>query len=434
MCGVPARFLTASAAPFASLGTRNFRIYFACQLISQTGTWMQNVALAWLVLQLTNSGLMLGVVGALQFLPLMLGGMWGGLLADRADKRLLLVATQTGMALIAAALAALTLTGAVRLWSVLALAFLLGCVTLVDNPTRLAFVVELVAQRQVANAVGLDSAMLHAARAVGPAIAGIVIPLFGPGWCFLANACSYLVVIGGLALLRAADLRRRHPQSRSRGQLRAGLRYVWDSAELRATSILVAVAGTLAFNFAVVLPLLAKRSFHGDAEVFGLMTAMTGVGALAGALMAAASRRPRRLLVAAGLSLGLSMLAAAVIPLLAAELAMLVVVGASAIAFIASAKTVLQLRSSDEMQGRVMAVFSIVFVGSTPVGGPLVGWISQQWGARVGFVVGGLAVAAATLGWRRSVAALGPDRHAEPSQALANLEPGPSAGTASPEV
>lgn len=395
---------------------------------------MQNVALAWLVLQLTNSGVMLGVVAALQFLPLLLGGMWGGLLADRVDKRFLLMTTQTAMALIAAVLAVLTLGGAVRLWSVLVLAFLLGCATLVDNPTRLAFVVELVAKDRVPNAVGLDSAMLHAGRAIGPAVAGVVIPLFGTGWCFLANAGSFLVIIAGLALLRPDELRRVRPTARSRGQLRAGVRYVWDSAELRATSILVAVAGTLGFNFAVVLPLLARHSFHGGAEVFGLMTAMTGIGALVGALVAAASPQPRRLLVIAGAAFGVSMVLAAVVPVLAAELLVLVLVGAAAIAFIATAKTVLQLRSSADMQGRVMAVFSIVFIGSTPVGGPLVGWLSQQWGPRVGLAVGGVAVAIATLAWRRSALMAAAAARAQRAQRLENLEPDSSPGASSPRV
>jgi MFS family permease len=388
-----------SAQTFRSLHVRNYRLFVSGQLVSMTGTWAQSVAQAWLVLKLTGSGFAVGFVTALQFVPTLLGGAWGGVIADRVDKRKALVATQAAMAGLAAVLAAVTATGAVRLWMVYVLVFLLGCATVVDTPTRQAFVSEMVGPDDLANAVGLNSAMFNAARVFGPASAGLVIARFGVWPCFAVNAVSFVAVIGALAAMRPSELRRGAPVRREPGQVRAGLRYAWASQELRSTLLLVAVVGTFALNFNVVLPLLARFTFHGGAGAFGLLTSTMGAGSLVGALYTAARGRPTpRLLVVSCLAVGVLMLAAAAAPTLGAELVLLPLVGAATMAFMATANSTLQLGSSPAMRGRVMALYVLVFLGSTPIGGPLVGWVSGRFGPRVGLGLGGVGSILAAAG------------------------------------
>ena len=396
-----------ASATFGSLAIRNYRLFFAGQVISVSGSWMQRVAQAWLVLHLTGSGLALGTVTALQFLPLLLVGAWGGLLADRLEKRRLLLAMQASMGLLALALGLLTLSGSVRLWMVYLLALALGAVTTVDNPARQAFVVELVGREHVTNAVSLNSAVFTSARVVGPAVAGVVINAVGTGWCFVVNALSFLAVLAALALMDGSQLHREPPVARGGGQVREGLRYVWSTAELRVPLLLMAVVGTLALNFSVVLPLLASQTFGGDAGTYGLLFSMLGIGSLGGALFTAGRPEPsRRLLLGALLAFGVLLLAAAAAPDVWTEVAVLVAVGASSIAFQATANSTLQVNSSPELRGRVMALYSVVFLGTTPIGAPLVGWVSESFGPRMGLALGGLAVLAAlaVLGlwlWRR---------------------------------
>ena len=396
---------------FDSLRIRNYRLYFIGQVISVSGSWMQRVAQAWLVLHVSGSGLALGIVTGLQFLPVLLAGPWGGLLADRLDKRRLLVWTQAGMGLLALLLGLLTITGLVQLWMIYALALGLGCLTAVDNPARQAFVAEMVGREHVMNAVSLNSAVFTSARITGPAVAGLLINLVGTGWCFLINAVSFGAVIVALTLMRRQEMRAAPSASRGPGQIRAGLSYVWSRPELRLPLLLMAVVGTLALNFSVVLPLLASQTFHGDAGTFGLLFSTLGVGSLLGALFAAGRREPsRRLLLLAMLGFGVLMLAAAAAPSFWVELVVLVPLGIAAIAFQATGNSTLQVNSDPALRGRVMALYGMVFMGTTPIGAPIVGFISERFGPRAGLALGGVAIllALAALGvwsglaeWRR---------------------------------
>jgi MFS family permease len=387
------------ARTFRSLHIRNYRLFFVGQLISVTGTWMQTVAQSWLVLNLTGSGVDLGVTVALQFLPMLLFGLWGGLLADRSDKRKLLVMTQAAGGALALVLWALVATHTVELWMVYVLAFLLGMVTMVDMPTRQAFVIEMVGPDEVPNAVGLNSAMFNTGRILGPAAAGVTIATLGIAPAFLANGLSYLAVIAGLLAMRTEELFRRAPAERKRGEVRAGLRYVWGNPTLRSTLFLVAVLGMFGFNFIVVLPLLARFTFHGGAGLYSVFTALMSLGSLIGALVAASRTAPtRRMLLGSGVAFGVLMLATAAAPSAWTTAALLVGVGLAVMLFLATANTTLQLNSDPAMRGRVMALYGLLFLGSTPVGGPLLGWISEHWGPRVGLALGGgFSLAAALL-------------------------------------
>lgn len=385
-------------ATFSSLEVRNYRIYFFVQLISITGTWMQSVAQSWLVLKLTDSALALGVTAALQFLPTLLLASFGGLVADRTDKRKLVMVTQACAASLALTLAILTLSGHVQLWMVWTLAFGLGLVNSFDNPARQSFVVEMVGRRQLANAVSLNSAVFTSARVLGPAIAGVLIALVGTGWCFLYNAVSYLPVIAGLFLMRPADLHRSAPLKKARGQVIEGFRYAWSKPELRVPLLLMAVAGTLAYNFNVVMPLMATREFHAGAQVFGELLSVMGIGSLAGALLAASRQTPtQRVLVIAAAGFGALLTGAALMPNLAFELAILLPLGAFMITFQATTNSLLQLSSDPAFRGRVMALYVMLFIGTTPIGGPLIGLVAEHYGARSAMALGGLATLLAAL-------------------------------------
>jgi MFS family permease len=379
-----------TGATFRSLNIRNYRLFFSGQVVSLVGTWMQTVAQDWLVLRLSHSGLAVGITTGLQFLPMLLFGLWGGLVADRLDKRKVLIATQAAAGVLAMVLGVLTATGVVQLWMVFVLAFLLGCVTVVDQPTRQAFVTEMVGPDEVANAVGLNSAIFNSARVVGPAVAGVLIQTVGLAPAFFVNGASFLAVIAGLRAMDPTLLVRLERAPRSKGQLRDGLRYVWGTPELRTTILIVAFVGTFALNFNVILPLMARFTFHGGAGLYGLLSSMMGIGALGGALAAAARGRPTaRLMEGTAILFGVGTLLAAMAPTVPLELAALVPAGAGAIGFVATANSTLQLRSTPIMRGRVMAVYALVFLGSTPIGGPLMGWISQQWSPRVAFGISG---------------------------------------------
>jgi MFS family permease len=376
--------------------SRNYRLYFYGQLVSTSGTWMQTVALGWLVLRITNSGFAVGVVTALQFLPMLLLGTYGGVIADRLEKRRTLIATQAGMAVSSAALAAITLVGSDPLWAIYLLTFVLGVFSAVDMPVRQAFVSEMVGQDDLPNAVALNSAMFSTSRVIGPAIGAILIKLVDVGPVFAVNAVSFAAVIAGLMMMQSDELYRTAPVARAKGQAREGLRYVWETPELRSTIGVMAVVGTLAFNFTVVLPVLAKFTFGGDAGTYGWLSALMGVGSMVGALGVASRLRPTaKLLVGSCMAFGIVMLASAVAPTLLSEDILIVLLGLTSITFMATANTTCQLTSVPEMRGRVMALYGLVFLGSTPIGGPIVGWISQSFGPRYGLAVGGVATVAA---------------------------------------
>jgi MFS family permease len=386
----------ATRRTFRSLRVRNYRLFFFGQLVSLTGTWMQQVGQDWLVLRLTDRALPLGVTLALQFAPMLVLGAWAGAVADRLDKRRLLLATQAAMASLALVLGVLTATGAVRLWMVYVLALLLGCATAFDMPTRQAFVTEMVGPDRVTNAVGLNSAVFNSARVVGPAVAGLLIAAVGIAPAFLLNAVSYLAVIAGLLAMDPDRLHRLPPVDRAAGQVRAGLRYVWGNHVLRSTIALVAVVGALGLNYRVALPLLARFTFGGEASAYGALAAIMAAGAVVGALAAARRGRPSRALLLGSVAVfGLLSFAAAAAPTLLVEAVVLAPLGLASMTFLATANATLQLASSPEMRGRVMALYGLVFLGSTPVGGLLGGWMAGQFGPRSILLLSGVSSLAA---------------------------------------
>ncbi len=384
---------------FRSLRVRNYRLYASGQLVSLTGTWMQRVAQDWLVLQLTNSGTALGIVTALQFGPSLLFGMWGGVLADRGDKRRLLLATQTGLALIALVMGVLDLGGVVRYWHVLLLASALGVVAAVDSPVRQSFVVEMVGKEDLPNAVGINSTIFNTGRILGPAAAGILITAVGTGWAFVANAASSVAVLTALALMRTAELHPSPQLDRVKGQLRDGLRYVRRRADLLLTMILIFVVGTFGLNFQITTALLAKQVFHRDASGYGLLSTSLALGACAGAILA--TRRTRRpttaFLILAAIAFGVCEVLAGVMPGFWATAVLLVPAGFAMLTLTTAANTSVQLGVEPTMRGRVMALYLICFMGGTPLGAPIVGWLAGTLGPRWGMIGGGVVSAAAAV-------------------------------------
>ncbi len=388
---------------FSSLRIRNYRLYFTAQLISVSGTWMQTVAQAWLVLHLSDSGVDLGIVVGLQFLPMLLFGPVGGLVADRVNKRHLLYVTQTAGGVLALVLGCLVVSDAVQLWQVYVLALLLGFVNVFDNPARQTFVMEMVGRDDLPNAVSLNTVVMNASRIVGPAIGGVVIVIFGLGACFFINAVSYVAVLFGLAMMRSSELHRTEPVARAKGQIREGFRYVWRTPSLRNTLLAIALIGIFAYNFTVTLALLAKVTFHGGAGTYSLLTACMGIGAVVGGLFAAHRARPTpRLLQILALVFGGLLAAVALAPTLTVACVFIVFMGAASIGFIATANATLQLTSDPAMRGRVMALYAMAFLGTTPIGAPLVGAIAQWTNPRVALLSGAVAtvVAAGLLMWR----------------------------------
>jgi MFS family permease len=376
---------------FNSLEVPNYRRYFAGQLVSLSGTWMQTVAAIWLILSLTDSGIAVGLTTALQFLPMLLIGAWGGLLADRIPKRRLLIATQALMAIPAIGLFAVTASGVAAPWMVYLAVFAMGSVNAVDNPTRQSFVIEMVGPDRVVNAVSLNSVIVQAARIVGPALAGLLIAGFGVVPCFALNALTFIAMIVALWGMDPRGLHEAPVAAREPGAIRAGLRYVARTPELAVPLALMALVGTLGFNFQVVLPMLAKFSFDGGAGAYAVLVSAMGVGSIAGALVNGHHGRTGPRLIAGGaLAFGVSALLAAAMPSLALEIPMLALLGAAAVTFAATINSTLQLAVAPEMRGRVMALYSVVFLGSTPIGGPLTGWLSEAYDPRIALLLAGI--------------------------------------------
>jgi MFS family permease len=385
---------------FSALQIPNYRRFFIGQSTSLVGTWMQSVAQGWLVFTLTRSATALGFTIAVQTLPVLLLGPYGGVIADRVNKRRLMVALQTAMGAQALVLGVLTITGAVRFWEVCVLAVILGLNNTFENPSRQSFVLEMVGPDQLRNAVSLNSTMVNVARATGPAAAGVLIATVGVGICFLINAASFVAVVFSLTTMDRSALRPSRPVARGRGQLREGFRYVAQHSHLGIPLAMMGIVGTLAYEFQVVLPVLAARTFHGGAETFGFMTAAIGAGAVAGGLVTATrGRTGLRPLSTAALFFGLAILLASVAPIAVLEYAALAVVGWTSITFLATGNTTLQLGADPSMRGRVMALWAVAFMGSTPIGGPLIGWIVAETNGRVGLAVGGVScLVAAAIG------------------------------------
>jgi MFS family permease len=383
---------------FASLSIPNFRRYFTGQLVSLSGNWMQTIAEIWLILSLTGSGLAVGMTTALQFLPMLIFGAYGGLIADRMPKRQLLLLTQALHMIAPLTMFTLAAEGVLVPWMVFALVFLRGCVNSVDYPTRQAFVSEMVGSDSVVNAVSLNSVLVQSARVVGPAFAGVLIATVGVEPCFAINAASFAFMIWVLAGMDTELLRPAKVATREPGAVRAGLSYVRRSPELWIPLGLMAIVGTLGYNFQSVLPLLADFTFHGGPSTYAALVAAMAVGAIVGALINGArdSVTPM-LLVGAAIVFGLLSLVAAGAPTLALEIAALAPLGAATVTLSASVNSSLQLASEPSMRGRVMALYSIVFLGSTPIGGPLSGWLSQAVDPRAALVMAGVAAIVGAL-------------------------------------
>ena len=385
---------------FAALKVRNFRLYFIGQLISMSGTWMQSVAQGWLVLQITGSSVDLGIAIALQFVPMLFLGSYGGLIADRHEKRRILYFTQSSAGLLALLLGILVSTHHVTVLGVYLVAFGLGIVNLFDVPARQAFVQEMVGRDLIANAVSLNSVLMNSGRLVGPAIAAGVIAFVGTAACFFANAASFVAVLIALLLMRKTEFLPMRTVAREKGQLRLGLKYAFDNPLLRNVIVAVAVVGTFAYNFTVTLPLLARVTFHErSAGHYGVLIAAMGLGAVIGGLLVARRSRPTpRLLARIMLGFGAFMALAAFAPTVTlAEIAM-IPTGAFSIALIATANSLLQLNSTEQMRGRVMSLYSIAFLGTTPIGAPLVGLVVSWSNPRVGILMGAVFAVLTSVG------------------------------------
>jgi MFS family permease len=392
------RVVRASRLTFAALSVPNYRRYFAGQSISLIGTWMQMTAQSWLVLSLTHSSAALGIIVALQTLPVLLLAPYGGVIADRMDKRRLMIMLQSAMGLQALALGILTVTGAVTVWEIGVLAALLGLNNAFENPARQSFMLEMVGGDYLRNAVTLNSVLVNVARTIGPAIAGILIATLGEGICFLVNAGSFAAVVFSLITLNRSALAPTTPAPRARGQVREGVRYVRSTPGLAFPLLMMAAVGCLTYEFQVSLPVMASRALHSGATGYGFMTAAMGVGAVFGGLLVAAKGRTGvAQLTVAVTAFGVTMALATIAPSLPFELAALALAGASSIAFMSTGNSTLQLRTQPNMRGRVMSLWFVTFQGSTPIGGPIIGAIIALAGARAGLGVGALTCFAAAL-------------------------------------
>jgi MFS family permease len=385
------RLRAAGRLTFASLAVPNYRHYIRGQAVSLVGTWMQMIAQSWLVLTLTRSSVDLGLIVAIQTLPVLLLGPYGGVIADRVDKRKLMIALQSMMGVQALVLGVLTVTGAIRFWQIAVLAALLGLNSAFENPARQSFILEIVGPEHLRNAVSLNSVLVNAARTVGPAAAGILIATVGVGVCFLANAVSFVAVVATLVTLDRTQLRPTEPAGRQAGQLREGLAYVRHTPGLAVPLVMMGLVGMLAYEFPVTLPVIDRESLHGGAAAYGLMTAAMGIGAVLGGLVTAArGRLGIRPLTIASTALGVTVVLASLAPDMPLELLALGVAGAASVSFMAIGNSTLQLGAAPQMRGRVMSLWFVAFQGSTPIGGPLVGWVIAAAGARVGLGLGGL--------------------------------------------
>jgi MFS family permease len=384
---------------FRSLKNHNYRLFASGSAVSNLGGWMQRTAQDWLVLDLTHgSAAALGTATALQFLPMLLFGLFGGVLADRYPKRRTLVIAQAIMAVLALAIGVLTVTGTAQVWHVYVMAFALGVVSCVEVPTRQTFVVEMVGRRDLSNAIALNASIFNLARVVGPAIAGLLIyALGGTGPIFLLNALTFAAVISSLLFMRKSELNPAEPVPRAKGQMREGLRYVIGRQELLMPILLVGFVSMFAQSFSMSIALMAREVFQAGASSFGLASSMFAVGALAGGLLAARRARPsRKMLLAGALSFGLFQILVGLAPGYLGYLLLLIPTGIALITVNTAANASVQLAASPEMRGRVMGIYLLVFTGGAPFGAPLVGWLSDLGGPRVGVMLSGVLVVAGT--------------------------------------
>jgi MFS family permease len=422
---VTAAILRLNRRTFASLCRyRNYRLFFAGQVVSVTGTWMQNVASAWLIVQLTHSSFQVGVLALATFLPFTLFGLFAGTVVDRIDARRLVLGTQLLQMLLASALAALALAGVVTPWMVFLAAFGRGAVLVLDAPARQALTYRMVGRSELPNAVALNSSLFNASRVVGPALGGVVIAVAGTGFCFAFNAVSFLAVLAGLLAIRESEL---FPVERGarptllRGT-REGLRWAWADRQIRTVLIVVLVVSTFGFNMNVVLPLLASDTLHAGPRTFGLVSACFGLGALVGALLAASISRPRKRVLLGGTGLfGLFELVLAPVHTTTGACALLFLIGVAFTTWTSNSNTGVQLRAPDHLRGRVVGLYYYAFNGTGPLGGLLAGWLCAAGGTELAFAVAGAATVAATVYGAAVLGGLARERgHPEP--ALASSE------------
>ncbi|MFY0408848.1 MFS transporter [Solicola sp. PLA-1-18] len=380
---------------FRALSIRNYRVYAAGSLVSNTGTWMQRVAQDWLVLALTGSGTALGITTGLQLLPALLFSPVAGVVADRFPKRRILMLTQFAMGLPAALLGVLAITGTVEVWHVYVLAFTFGTATAFDAPARQSFVVEMVGKDDLANAVGLNSASFNSGRMLGPAVAGLLIAALGSGpgatgWVILINAFSYLAVLGSLVALDPRRLHPSDPVARGRGAIREGVRYVRSRPDLMLLLATVFFVGTFGMNFQMTSALMATEVFDKGAGAYGLLGSIMAIGSLAGALLAARRVRPRlRLVVGAGVVFAVVEVLAGLMPTYTTFAIILPLLGLTALTMVTSANATIQLSTTPQMRGRVASLYLMIFLGGTPLGAPFIGWLGETFGARWTLVGGG---------------------------------------------
>ena len=404
--GADSASVTASAPPvarswrytFSSLKIPNYRLYFTGQSISLVGTWMQMTAQAWLVLTLTHSATALGLVTALQTLPVLVLGPYGGVIADRSDKLKLMTILQAFMGVQALVLGLLTVFHAVHFWEICLLAMFLGVNNAFENSPRQSFIREMVGMDQLRNAITLNSVTVNAARAVGPGIGGILIATVGVGVCFLLNAASFVAVVVSLMLMNRSQLRPSPPTPRAKGQLREGFEYALRTRNIIVPLAMMGLVGLLAYEFQVSLPVLAQRTFHGGSEVYGFITASMGVGAVVGGLFTAARGRTGiRAMVIASTGFGCAIMVCAYAPNLAVVYIAMLFAGWASVSFISIGNSTIQLAARPEMRGRVISLWQVAFQGTTPIGGPLVGWIIAASDPRTGLAVGGVACLVAAV-------------------------------------
>ncbi|WP_315095703.1 MFS transporter [uncultured Cellulomonas sp.] len=394
---------------FSSLKFRNYRLWFAGALVANVGTWMQRVAQDWLVLtELSDeSGVAVGITTALQFAPVLLLSPYAGLLADRVDRRKLLMATQVGQGVLAAGLGALVLAGHAQLWQVYLFALVLGCVTAIDGPVRQTFVAELVPASKLSNAVGLNSASFNAARLIGPGVAGLLIAAVGTGWVFLINAVTFFATILALTRMRTSELSPMPTTARAKGQLREGIAYVRGRSDILVIMVVVGVVSTFGLNFQLTSAMMARSEFGKGAGEYGILGSVLAIGSLTGALLAARRERPRvRLVIGSAFAFGITTGVMALMPTYLTFALACIPVGLASLTMMTAANATIQLSTDPAVRGRVMALYMMVFLGATPIGSPIVGWIGETYGPRWAIGIGSIsallvATGAALWAWKK---------------------------------
>lgn len=388
-------------ATFSSLKYFNYRLWFASALVANIGTWMQRVAQDWLVLTVLsdNSGVAVGIVTALQFAPVLALSAWAGVLADRLPRRKLLMATQGAMGVLALGLGALVMSGNVELWHVYVFATALGVVTAFDNPVRQTFVAEMVPTEKLSNAVGLNSASFNAARLVGPGLAGLLIALVGIGWIFVVNGVTFAATIVALLRMREREMHSLPSAPRRAGQIREGIRYVRKRTDILVIMVVVGVVSTFGLNFQLTSAMMARVEFGKGPGEYGILGSVLAIGSLTGALLAARRERPRvRLVIGSAFGFAVATGVMALMPSYLSFAVACIPVGLASLTMMTAANTTIQMSVDPVMRGRVMSLYMIVFLGATPVGSPLVGWIAEAWGPRWAIGIGSISAGLVAVG------------------------------------